>query len=1641
MSHIRSFSMTFLLLLVTISPFAFAVENQPEEVEIENRHFESDWDVIDYETITASSLKPSSGLIHLEAGSFDPIDSQYPFFSSSLNILDDHKISGFAIIQLYERNGMILDYLSTEYDFEVLEHLSEESWIIRLPENNREISHLDHESIRWVGPLTPDARISIEFSLSTLETGTQLDLIPSPDLSNEGLNSIVVDLLNNGAEMAWCGYTQCQFVVGSLTGHEISNLKTSIATDSRIIFSDIANEYRIHNSVAAGYIGLNAIQNGANFTLNGSGETIAITDTGLDRDHPDLDQSRIAGVYTNFGLDPSFADSNSGHGTHVAITVLGDGSGDSNSIGIAPEANLVMYALEHDPTGVFGRQGSIYDLLADAEQRTARISVNAWGANGGFGEYTSDSRSVDTYVSDNIDLVPLFSVGDQGSNGDIAPPSTAKNVISIGASDPSTQSVANFSSSGYTKDGRIKPDLVAPGVGICSGRAEEANNINGQSCGTGTHLNGNDLYMSLSGSSQATAVAGGATALVREYIREEVGISSPSASLVKAVMINGAKDIGNADIPNPTEGWGEINLENTIMPKYNGNDLNTFINDGPELNPGYSILYSFDIDPSSGLDATLVWSDKAGSSSSSQSESKLVNDLDLIIVSPDGTEYLGNVFSNGFSQTGGSSDNLNNVERIKIAPSTSLQSGEWLLKVSHRGGEAQDFSIVLVADASYEPKVDLAVFDSSISLSTDNPLKNDLFSLTISWINQGTLQSGSYRVMLEDLSTSEILYNATRGPLGAGNLDSVSMIKSFSTTGDHELRLRIDIDNQVTEMNDVVSGTDNNQISKTIEVSALGVRVIPLDELGNEPTTSEELSQIATQHLDVANSSTLTVPLHLKHEGTGNQSIKLTSSPVQVLHPTIPGLLLAPDDQWTVSFSQEGPYSLGEQGGGNDILGLSLILEDVSADLNSDVPRYAKAGTYVVDLRAQYFSQPFVSHSQRITIVVDELNAVQVVAAGTNGLEAEPGETTVFSISVRNTGNTPAQYSLSCTPELDGWQVMLGGSNSSSLEFEPLNILEYLPMQITIVVPPVNDGAPAAESTGGVSCTVTSKKDTSFSYQEVVSILVLEQPEFETLLRNGDLDIPPSTQFPDLSVDSGDLLNLTLEIYNTGNTPIEVEVSVQPSDPTWAFELNYNDETQMQRFDLEIQPGEVEFVELTLSVPAVASEGDTNMYNVRIERNSQDFKNNNTRLTVRDEISFEVEPVGDGVLQSQISDQFSFGEVTVTNTGNVPLSLTWTNSLSPDGWQIGYSNPVTWLEPRQVEIVQIGVIPPVNQESTDTAFTVRVDVLGTNAGREYRDSTNLTVAVIDSSWSNLSASDETVRPFKSVNRGDEISMDLILRNDGNIPLDATLEASIISSDGTLVEDWTVTCSVQDVESLAIGSTQTITVIGTPDNDAEIGNHEIIVQVINGEQIIGEARLEASVSLQNSGGGIFAILPPWLSITLSSVVLIGLAVIALRLRKTGDGLDRGEELVSPNAHVTADLSGERRKNALDIGDSVNEQSSGSVSQDEIAAALAQSLEPLPSLPGQIPDGRPPGMGSKIPSGRPPAGSPPKVLPQIASAPSVAATPMPAPEPTPMPIQPQQATQSPPPLPAQGLPAGWTMEQWNHYGWEWIKRNQS
>ena len=245
------------------------------------------------------------------------------------------------------------------------------------------------------------------------------------------------------------------------------------------------------------------------------------------------------------------------------------------------------------------------------------------------------------------------------------------------------------------------------------------------------------------------------------------------------------------------------------------------------------------------------------------------------------------------------------------------------------------------------------------------------------------------------------------------------------------------------------------------------------NEDGSLPETAEERSSNAMMTLDVRNESGIDIPLSVLHEGTGNQSVVLSATMVQIPVPGRDDFFLPSPDMWTRTFNETTTFTLSAQGTETANKSLHLRLEDIDADLTTDPdnPRYVRSGTYVVELTARYEYQPTVAHTQRITIEVEQLDQVQVVAAGTSGLEAIPGQSTVFSISVRNTGNAPAQYSIDCLSE-QRWQVMLGSSNSSQLDFEPLNILEYLPMSIRVFIPLVAEGVPSAGDTDTVTCYV-----------------------------------------------------------------------------------------------------------------------------------------------------------------------------------------------------------------------------------------------------------------------------------------------------------------------------------------------------------------------------------------------------------------------------------------------------------------------------------------------------------------------------------------------------------------------------------------
>ncbi|MFQ5593976.1 MAG: S8 family peptidase [Anaerolineae bacterium] len=268
----------------------------------------------------------------------------------------------------------------------------------------------------------------------------------------------------------------------------------------------------------------------AGFT--GQGVTIAVVDTGIDIQHPDF-EGRIADAtdYTGQG-----ADDNNGHGTHVASTAAGSGAAsDGKYRGVAPEATIIAAkVLRGDGSG---SQSDVMAGIEWAVQKGAQvINLSLGGPPTPCDGTDALSELVDAAVDAGV--VMCVAAGNSGpGRSTVGSPGCARKVVTVGAtvSDPSTDydEIARFSSRGPTADGRRKPDLALPGVGIVAARAD------------GTSLGDvvNDHYTSLQGTSMATPHATGMAALL---LSSNPGLS---AEQIKQRMVAGARTMhldGNA---------------------------------------------------------------------------------------------------------------------------------------------------------------------------------------------------------------------------------------------------------------------------------------------------------------------------------------------------------------------------------------------------------------------------------------------------------------------------------------------------------------------------------------------------------------------------------------------------------------------------------------------------------------------------------------------------------------------------------------------------------------------------------------------------------------------------------------------------------------------------------------------------------------------------------------------------------------------------------------------------------------------------------------------------------------------------------------------------------------------------------------
>jgi subtilisin family serine protease len=297
-----------------------------------------------------------------------------------------------------------------------------------------------------------------------------------------------------------------------------------------------------------------------NAGYTGQGVDVAVIDTGIDANHPELsgkvlEQKRcLDGLGASYNTSDPSPDDVNGHGTHVGGIIA---SQNASYRGVAYGIRTLINAKAGgDPDGYDGGGASMADSDAMKCIEWALIG-NPYGAevvNFSFGGSTSNddtplARFFDALVSQ-MNVVAAIAAGNSGSAFQtLLSPGIAPNAISVanvqdqGTIDRNDDTIRDSSSRGPTVGGRKKPDLAAPGTVIRSTN----NNWEGA----------NDDWVSYTGTSMAAPHVAGAAALLISR-----GLSEPLA--VKALLINTAEDKGDSGW-DPAYGWGYIDLNNAAF--------------------------------------------------------------------------------------------------------------------------------------------------------------------------------------------------------------------------------------------------------------------------------------------------------------------------------------------------------------------------------------------------------------------------------------------------------------------------------------------------------------------------------------------------------------------------------------------------------------------------------------------------------------------------------------------------------------------------------------------------------------------------------------------------------------------------------------------------------------------------------------------------------------------------------------------------------------------------------------------------------------------------------------------------------------------------------------------------------------------
>ena len=606
-------------------------------------------------------------LIGLKSRTFTP----EPGISDEIQQFFYPSESYHALMQFYELPNETQRQVLEESGIVLLEYIPKNTWIVGITSKESMIEiPMEELKVRWVSQLLPIDKVSPEISTNVFGLWNNNDddtiNLVVRTFTDVNLDEISGHIAARGGE-----------VTEVITALSILNIKwpesisvLELAQEDGIQWIEQAPppKEEVNDGLRAN-LDADQVQmplyNG--YGLSGNGINIAMWDGGhVDNRHLDL-KGRVT-----FGDTAGRAT----HATHVAGTMAGAGIVKSLYKGVAPQAQIISYQWDNNIT---------------EHNSTHAVSQNSWSYSimqyfyncSSYGNYAIDSPDYDKIVTGiqvKGSLIPvIFAAGNERNDGDCGmspnppyvsyaniPPGgqTAKNTITVGAINSDDDTMTDFSSWGPTDDGRIKPEVVAPGDQ--TGSRAIRSTIPGNS------------YGEMRGTSMAAPAVSGSIALLKEQYHKICPTSSTILpATLKALLIHTARDLDDTTTwynpgPDYASGYGAINIKNAI-------DMLPFQVESSISNGGVN-QYPIVVTEQQDLKVTLVWDDPAAALNAATT---LVNNLDLELEAPNGVIYhpwILNPAAPANPATTGV-DDINVIEQVSVATVSSAMSGTWIIRV------------------------------------------------------------------------------------------------------------------------------------------------------------------------------------------------------------------------------------------------------------------------------------------------------------------------------------------------------------------------------------------------------------------------------------------------------------------------------------------------------------------------------------------------------------------------------------------------------------------------------------------------------------------------------------------------------------------------------------------------------------------------------------------------------------------------------------------------------------------------------------------------------------------------------------------------------------------------------------------------